>query len=100
MQLRLEVRLQTREMKNLAQMLTELVASEACLLGTWPGEEPSDWAPQSGWRARLGHLEGWQEVGCGRPAMEAQLEVLVLRVISSLNCPPAVYWKLLLQLYL
>lgn len=100
MELRLEVRLQTREVKNLAQMLTELVASEACLLCTWPWEEPSGWAPQSGWRARLGHLEGWQEVGCGRPAMEAQLEVLVLRVLSSLNCPPAVYWKLFLQLYL
>lgn len=58
------------------------MTSEACLLCTWPWEELRDWAPLSEWRAGLGHLEGWQEVACGRPAMGAQLAVLFLSVLS------------------
>lgn len=32
-------------------------------------------------------FEGWQEVGCGRPAMGAQLTVLVLSALSFSKLP-------------
>ena len=51
MELRPEVRLQARETKDLTQLLSELVTSEACLLCTRPWEEPRDETYQSEWRA-------------------------------------------------